>query len=142
MELSFKSCNISRLTVKGYDLNQYKPGYVLNYINTFQYCGRCSPLFRRIEAIINGPTADTKTFTTSMATFQDIFTSDLYDTSIAKIEIENAINCSEILSLAEKQTEINDHKFPKHDVDDMEQSEKNTKQNNEALGMDVQKVAF
>jgi hypothetical protein len=110
-ELSIVSCTASNLTVRGSAIDQYKPGYFISYIDTSRsnYCTTCSALFRRIETITSGTIAGTKIFTTSMATFQDIFTSDLYDKAVAKIEVETAFNCTGSKSLGGKQAQMEDH---------------------------------
>lgn len=97
-ELSIISCTLNNITITGSDIDKYKPGYYFTYTDTKQnVCGRCSPLFRKIDSIINH-SDDIKIFTTSMATFDDIFASNLYNNNndIAKLEIETFLNCTEL----------------------------------------------
>jgi hypothetical protein len=95
-ELVVTSCTESTVVVQGSGSGSLQVGENFIYSGTNNLiCSNCSPLFRKIISIADGPTADSKILTTSFATFIDVFDDDVIDLSIsANVEIEPIFNCT------------------------------------------------
>jgi hypothetical protein len=92
-ELSVTSCSVDSVEVKGNLVNDLIPGTYLIATGDGTLCVDCAPLFRKVTAVADGPTAGTKTLTTEFATFAEIFDVTLYSESLADETIEPAFNC-------------------------------------------------
>jgi hypothetical protein len=93
-EVIVQSRTSDNVTVSGTEVNNLMPGMFLIYLNTLGICKGGSPLFRKINSITNGTDGEEMILSTSLARFDEIFDSNVYEPSLAELLIESSFNCS------------------------------------------------
>ena len=94
-DLSVTSCSVDTVEVVGPLAENFVPGtYLVITEPNGNVCANCSPLFRKVTAVADGPTAEGKKLTTVFATFAEVFDVSLYGDVLADQEIEPIFNCA------------------------------------------------